>query len=244
MTEYYAMLESSLQNHLDKTINVTAEQREMAESRFRDAIPNPVLQVGPDGVAVISILGVLQRHRANALHRLLGIACTSYIDIATATKQALADESVTSIKLMVNSPGGQIDGLDECFQNLKALSAVKPLTAHVVGTCASAAYWLACAADTIVSNSPSNSVGSIGVLATLVSTKGLQERIGIREITIVSRNAPKKNPDPESETGHDAIQRHIDALERIFHNRVANGRGVSLETVKENFGKGWSPCLI
>ena len=60
----------------------------------------------------------------------------------------------------------------------------------------------------------------------------------VKEIVITSSNAPNKNPDPESKVGVKVIQDRVDALERIFYQRISEGRGVSTEDIKENFGRG------
>lgn len=238
MNDLYAMQEADLQSYLDCTLNASAEQRERAQSLYGRSAPAPVLYISPDGVASISIQGVLRREPASPLTRFLGITVTSYRDLVEAADRAAADDDVKSVRLLINSPGGAVDGLDEAFQHLAALGKQKPMSAEVQGVCASGAYWLACAAARIASTAPSNPVGSIGVLAVLTSLKGLKKSMGVRDFTIVSKNAPRKNADPETAAGRDTIQEHIDALERIFHSRVAAGRGVSVETVREKFGQG------
>jgi hypothetical protein len=61
---------------------------------------------------------------------------------------------------------------------------------------------------------------------------------GIKDIGIVSKNAPLKNPDTATAEGFKAYQERLDAIERVFIGRVSEGRGVSVETVEKDFGRG------
>jgi ClpP class serine protease len=104
--------------------------------------------------------------------------------------------------------------------------------------CCSGAYYLASSASKIISFSPTNEIGSIGVLIAYLSWKKFDERIGIKEIVITSSNAPNKYPDPETESGAKVIQDRVDAIERIFYKRISEGRGVSIKDIAEKFGRG------
>jgi hypothetical protein len=55
---------------------------------------------------------------------------------------------------------------------------------------------------------------------------------------IVSSNAPMKRVDPETDKGKNAILKLLNATETVFLNSISLHRGVSVETVKEDFGQG------
>ncbi len=61
-----------------------------------------------------------------------------------------ADDAVSAIVLAVDSPGGSCYGIDELATAIRAARGGKPIVAAVSSLCASAAYWVASAADRIV----------------------------------------------------------------------------------------------
>jgi ClpP class serine protease len=113
----------------------------------------------------------------------------------------------------------------------------KPIYAYVDGLGASAAYWIASAAQQIVAEE-SSFVGSIGVIATMMDNSAAQERQGVKRYSIVSSQSPRKNPSPATETGRAQIQEVVDSVAQLFIDRVAGYRGVSSETVASDFGQG------
>ena len=50
--------------------------------------------------------------------------------------------------------------------------------------------------------------------------------------------SPNKRPNPASEDGRAVIQARVDAIQEVFVETVARNRGVAVETVLEDFGKG------
>lgn len=188
------------------------------------------------GVATIAIEGMLSKAGPDLLDELLGLGGTSYGDIEKALVEAVGDPAVSSIRLAIDSPGGEVFGVDEVRGAIARAAATKPVTAVNTGGIASAAYWLASAADRIVSTSPVNLTGSIGVVAVAIDRSDRDRRFGV--VTVVSRNAPDKRPDLGTEAGRAVIQDQVDALERAFVERIAEGRGVSAEIVRTTFGRG------
>jgi ClpP class serine protease len=79
-------------------------------------------------------------------------------------RRALADPSIKMIMLDVDSPGGQIAGVPELAEEIYAARGTKPITAVANGLAASAAYWIAAAADELIVTR-SGQVGSIGCFA-------------------------------------------------------------------------------
>src|SRR5690606_13893161 len=75
---------------------------------------------------------------------------------------ALADQSIGAILLMIDSPGGEATGINELADTIYAARSRKPIVAYIEGYGASAAYWIASAADLVVIDDTAL-VGSIGV---------------------------------------------------------------------------------
>ena len=187
-----------------------------------------------DGTAVLTIEGPIFRY-ANVMTRVSG--ATSVQQLALDFQAAIDDPAISNIMLNINSPGGQVDGISELADRIRAGNAVKPVTAYVSSMGASGAYWLAAAAGKIVANE-SAFLGSIGVIASISDNRGAQERQGVKRYEIVSSQSPMKNQDPGTDAGRSAIQTQVDSIAQLFIERMAKFRGVSVEKVSTDFGKG------
>lgn len=196
---------------------------------------SPILSLA-NGVATIAIEGVLSKAGPDLLDQLLGLGGTGYKEIESALSEALDNPSVQSIRLAIDSPGGEVFGVDEARGAISRAAKAKPVTAVNTGRVASAAYWLASAAPKIISTSPANLTGSIGVVAVAIDRTDRDRKFGV--VTVVSRNAPDKRPDLSTEAGRAVIQDQVDSLERAFIERVAEGRGLSADVVRATFGRG------
>lgn len=160
----------------------------------------------------------------------------SYNAIIEATQKADSDPEVDTIVYEINSPGGYVDGVDEAGAAIA--NAKKPTMAKVGGMAASAAYWLASQADSIEATSRTARFGSIGVIVQMYDYREYFESMGIKEFIITSTDAPNKYSDPSTPEGMKSIVSELDDLHSVFASRVAEGRGVSLETINKDFGQG------
>lgn len=186
-----------------------------------------------DGVALIPMLGPIFP-RANMMTDISG--ATSLTDMQRDLRAALENQDINSILLCVDSPGGAVSGIAAMADTLHAAGKVKPLGAHVSGTGASAAYWLASATQHI-SVDRTAAVGSIGVVVAMPKQVA-PDKNGDMTVEIVSTNAPNKRLDPASGPGYAEIQSRLDAIEAQFVGDVARGRGVDVKTVTSDFGRG------
>jgi ClpP class serine protease len=187
-----------------------------------------------NGVADVNISGELSKDGPSLFERLFGYKGTRYGAIRRAVAAAESDPAVQSLRLNFDSPGGAVDGVDETWQAI--FNARKPVTAYVDGMLASAAYWLASAADKIIARNATDCVGSIGVIVRAADPDGCFEQAGWRVFTFVSANAPAKSI--KNAEWAVAVQEQVDAIERIFTARVAKGRGLNADYVRERFGSG------
>lgn len=182
-----------------------------------------------DGVAIIPIAGPIFRY-ANLFTKVSG--ATSVEMLARDFERSLSDPSIRGILLNIDSPGGAVGGINEFAQQVYDARGRKPITAYVGDLGASAAYWIASAADQIVVD-PTAYVGSIGVIATL---RGKDPKEN--SFVFVSSNSPKKRLEPGTVAGDAEIQTLVDAVGDEFVGVVARNRGVSIETVLADFGQG------
>lgn len=187
-------------------------------------------------VAVIPVRGVLTQ-RADFYSWYFG--GTSVDRLTASFRQYLNDPAVSTIVFDVDSPGGEVYGIPEFFEEIVAARGQKTLVAVSNPFMASAAYWIGCACEQ-VSLMPSGQAGSVGVYTMHVDESKWLERIGIN-VTLIQYGANKTegNPyEPLSDEAREEFQAGVDFYGRLFDAAVAKGRGVSASDVKARFGQG------
>ena len=94
------------------------------------------------------------------------------------------DATVKAVVLRLDSPGGAVAASQEIYEAVRRLrDEGKPVVASMGGVAASGAYYVACAADSIVAN-PGTLTGSIGVIMSFPNTEELFRKVGVRFETI------------------------------------------------------------
>lgn len=187
-------------------------------------------------VAIIPVYGML----AQRMNLMLDVSGgTSMQMLAADVRFALADPGTKAIILDFDSPGGTVRGTVELAQEIYNSRGVKPIIAQVNSLAASAAYWIAAAADEVVVT-PSGEAGSIGVYTIHEDISKMLEKEGIKNTIIkAGRNKIDDHPyAPLSDDAAAAIQKRVDESYTAFVRGVARGRGVSMSTVNDRFGHG------
>jgi signal peptide peptidase SppA len=132
-------------------------------------------------------------------------------------------------------------GAPELAEKIFTARGRKPIVAVANPLMASGAYWIAAAADRVVST-PSGDVGSVGVIAEHVDLSQAHDREGAKVTIIRSQKAPYKgeasDASPLSDEARQNMQARADAIHSRFVADLARFRGVSVEHVNEHFGKG------
>lgn len=185
--------------------------------RHGDA-PYPVV----DGIAVIEIAGVLI-HRGGWIGQSSGQ--TSYEGIAAQIEAAASDPAVRGLALEIDSFGGEVAGVFDLADRIRAIRASKPVWAFVAEHAFSAGYALASQADRILLPR-TGALGSIGVVVLHADLSGQLDQEGVR-VTLIHSGQHKVDgnpyqPLPEAVQGD--IQREIDVLRFLFAEIVAAGR--------------------
>lgn len=95
------------------------------------------------------------------------------------------DSSVRAVVVRLDSPGGGVAASQEIYEAVKRVhdEGKKPVIASMGGVAASGAYYVACAADSIVANA-GTLTGSIGVIMSFPNTEDLFRKVGIRFETV------------------------------------------------------------
>ena len=159
-------------------------------------------------------------------------------------KTAFEDSGAQAVVLLINSPGGspvQAGIINDEIHRLKALHD-KKVYAVVEETCASAAYYIASAADEIYVDKASM-VGSIGVLMDGFGFTGLMEKLGIeRRLLTAGANKGMLDPfSPQDETQRAYIQTMLSEIHAQFIAVVKKGRGERLKETPDTFsGLVWN----
>jgi protease-4 len=153
--------------------------------------------------------------------------------VADALKDAADDPEIDAIIFRIDSPGGSVLASDIIWRALEvAKQSKKPLIASFSNVAASGGYYVAAGADAILAP-PGSVTGSIGVFAIRPVLKGLFDKLDINvetmkrgahaDLLIVSQ--------PLSPETAAIVDREIEAIYRLFLERVAAGRKLDLQTV-------------
>jgi protease-4 len=159
-------------------------------------------------------------------------------------RAAFEDEGARAVVLLINSPGGspvQAGIINQEIHRLKAKHG-KPVYAVVEESCASAAYYVAVAADQIFVDKASI-VGSIGVLMDGFGFTGLMNKLGVeRRLLTAGENKGLLDPfSPLNDNQRVFAQRMLDQIHQQFIDAVKAGRGDRLKENRETFsGLFWS----
>lgn len=149
------------------------------------------------------------------------------------------DDSIDTIILRVNSPGGTIFGVKELSDQIFAMRKRKRIVALAEPMACSAAYWFSSAASEMYAI-PSAFVGSVGVYMMHTDVSKLLEDSGYK-ITFISAGEKKLDGNPYQPLAKRAeadMQADVNATYDAFTSSVARNRGESVENVLANYGKG------
>ena len=164
--------------------------------------------------------------------------------VVAAMRSAFEDSGAKAVVLLINSPGGspvQAGIINDEIVRLKA-KYNKPVYAVVEETCASAAYYIAAAADDIYVDKASI-VGSIGVLMDGFGFTGTMEKLGVeRRLLTAGENKGFLDPfSPQTEQQRAYAQQMLNQIHQQFISVVKTGRGDRLKETPETFsGLFWT----
>ena len=198
-----------------------------------DLINNSIVKL-IDNTAIIKIKGPIFSQESFFSWLMGGINIEA---ISNYFQKAADSQDIENIILHIDSPGGDVTGINEFAQKVFNARNKKNIIAYVSGAAASAAYWIASAASQIIVDQTSE-LGSIGVIMGYSDTKKRDEKNGIIKHEIISSVSPLKRDNAGDDTGKAVLQKRVDDLANVFVSEVAKNRNVGLNTVKENFGRG------
>jgi len=173
-------------------------------------------------VAVINVRGVTGKGLSN-LSMNCGGVCLDQVENAL---DQLRGMSPSAVAMHFSSPGGSVNGTEECGAAIRAFSEeVCPVFGYTDTMACSAAYWLASACDTFHA-APSAYVGSIGVYSYMIDDSAEWAANGRK--MILAASGPQKAAGfpgvPVSEEQIAALRATVSRMAARFHAQVRSRR--------------------
>lgn len=205
---------------------------ELAESG--SSFGEPGVTLGADGIAHLNIVGALTSDTSRFGRFIASIfGGTSTVQLIDDLQTLATNPRLRGMVMNISSPGGHAAHIETAAGLVRAIAKKVPVVAFVPDMAASAAYWIASAATTIV-GTRSSIYGSLGAKLMVREPDASRGKMHV----IVSSQSPKKVADPASAEGRNQLQAFADSLAQVFLQDVATYRGVSLEKVLSDFGQG------
>ncbi len=190
-------------------------------------------RVGPH-VGLIDVKGVITDKQAASAENFL-----------ESLEHAYENKGMKALVFRIDSPGGSPVQADYMYDAVKHYKAKHPdikTYAVCVDLCASAAYYVAAAADEIYA-APSSMVGSIGVIYNGFGFVDTLQKLGMtrRMQTAGAHKGFLDQFSPEKPEDVAYLQRMLDLVHQQFINKVKEGRGTRLKIDDETFsGLFWT----
>lgn len=204
---------------------VAVDNLAASDFQMRTDTTEPYLQ---DATMVIPIFGGLTNVKVQGPSS----AGATYANLANSIRMAAGSTRADRILLHVDSPGGSVMGLAGFREAITEAKTEKPVIALIDGLGASAAYWIASAADEVYATSDSI-VGSIGAMGIHYDVSEQFAAQGVKP-TIIHSGALKvegNSLEPLSEETRLKFQAELDQVRQEFATDVAQSRGISVESV-------------
>ena len=152
---------------------------------------------------------------------------------------------VKALILRIDSPGGEVGPTQEIVDEIKKFKAgngtraARPVVASFGGVAASGGYYIACAADRIIS-SPGTLTGSIGVIMEFPVAEELLKKIGVKYVVVKSGRYKDMGNFARAMTRDELnrVQETVDDVYQQFLDTVWEGRRRGLrEALSRDTGK-------
>lgn len=214
----------------------TSFNTEALRARGSDSEEGLPLLTVHGNVGVIEIKGGLLSS-SNWVTRWLGI--TTYTDIRNSLIDAAENNSIDTILLDMDTPGGSAQGVDDVSNLINQIKESKQVVAHTSRLMASAGYWIGSAAHEVYATRLAT-VGSIGVITVHQEMTKMLDQIGIKATVFRAGEFKALGGPMEALTtkAKNIIQGRLDQLYNEFVNHVALSRNRSVQDVKDNMADG------
>jgi protease IV len=187
-----------------------------------------------DHIALIYGVGPITRGRSRG-RRLLRSGAAGADDIGAAFRAASRSKRVRAIVFRVNSPGGSAVASESIWREVKrARESGKPVVVSMSNLAASGGYYVAAPASRIVAE-PGTITGSIGVVFGKLVTRDAWRKAGVtwQGVTVGANADIWSSTRDFTDVQWQRLQTFLDDIYVRFKQRVAEGRGMTLEQVEE-----------
>lgn len=173
-----------------------------------------------DSIVMVTLSGPLMKNG--------GFCSYGMVDHAQVANKLAGANNVAGVIYNIDSPGGQASGTALLGEAIKNLSNTKPVIVHINdGMAASAAMWVASAANEIYVSQKTDQVGSIGVYTTIADMYAhYQEYFKLPVKDVYAPQSTNKNKDYRDAIAGDttALEEDLGVLADQFINTVATNR--------------------
>ncbi|HEX9297493.1 MAG TPA: S49 family peptidase [Polyangiaceae bacterium] len=190
---------------------------------------------GPPHVALVRAVGAITMDGGGGL--LTPRSGITERSLGRTVRTLMEDTSAKAVVLRIDSPGGSALASDLLWHALMQLRAKKPLVVSVGDMAASGGYYLASAATRIFAE-PTSIVGSIGVVGGKFALGPALENVGIHVESIAApgslaakRGSYQSALLPWDSDTRERVRAEMTAVYDLFVRRVAEGRGLTVETM-------------
>lgn len=183
-------------------------------------------------LAVVPVMGPITRYGGFDFWR--GERLLSSYSLRLLLERLARDSSVAGTLFVVDSPGGQVSGIVELGDAIKALSAVMPTVALVDGYAASAALFITSTVRQVVATRGSW-LGSCGTYAVVTDISRALDRAGIKVHAITSSTIKVSGlfGTELTEEQQRYLRRNVDVMQAEFERTVEAGRRLKPDQMKE-----------
>ena len=149
-------------------------------------------------------------------------------------KELREDDDIKAVVIRVNSPGGSAFASEQIWREVCLLKEKKPVVISMGGMAASGGYYISCAANHIFAE-PTTLTGSIGIFGMVPDFSELMtKKVGLK-FDVVKTNemadlGAMGRPFNAAESAQ--MQKMVERGYDLFTKRVADGRGMSQDSVK------------
>ena len=182
------------------------------------------------GLAVVPIVGMIVPKASSIGMSMQG---TSMELLTNRIHELRMRDDIKGVILRVHSGGGSVLGVPEAAAAIRQLASEKPVHASIDMFAASAAYWLASAANKIYI-SESGVAGSIGVFAMIANQHRKLKKDGI-DIEVIRRGAFKHRPNgveafdsDEMKAAIAEVDKGVERVYRSFISAISNNLGITM----------------
>ena len=200
----------------------------MAGSNQAPQAASSAAQAEPGSIAIVRISGPMMKNDQPC-----GPAGTA--TIGQTLQQLAANPNVDGIILKIDSPGGTVDGTEDLARIVGSIK--KPTMAFVDGMAASAAMWVASAAQEVMLNGQTAMVGSIGTISSFADMKPALEKAGVKFHKIKASRSVDKNTDFDNALNglYDGyIKNTLDPINAVFTSAIEKNRAGKIDLGKED----------